>query len=449
MSIKRKVKDVIIAAIGMDRVLYLFSKYKYIKTKKYSGKSCIQGKHITANPVTENWLIKDEMIGAQEKKVKVYEIKGRHVFFGYFDLAQIDKKEEKMLVISVDKKAKTDKDVAYIGYFDLKNDKNEYVELAATRAWCWQQGARLRFHPYRDNVILFNDVENGKYVCREFDIANRQVLKTYSEALYDIDSEMKYGIGLNFSRLQRLRPGYGYDKLEDNTKGIKAPENDGIYRVNLETGEKTLMVSYKELAKTNDRDEKYEHYVNHLSISPDGKKFIFFHIYAIEGYTKWKTGLYVMDISGENMKLLEDSHNVSHYCWKNNDEVLITLVEPGKKQYYAMYNVNTGEKNIIGGNVLTRDGHPWILEDRKSFISDTYPDGHSVQHLFRYDMQSGKKEEIAALYSDPRLYMEKRCDLHPRVSASERIVTVDSTFSHKCRKVLLMELIGDQENKNV
>lgn len=432
MTLKRKIKKTIVKYVGMDNVQYIFSKYKYFRTKKYKGQTRINKKYV-------------------DNRFKIFEIKDRHVFFGYFDNDQIDKNGEKLLVTSVNLRANTKKDVAYIGYFNIKNDKKEYVELITTKAWCWQQGARLRFHPFLKNVILYNDIKNGNYVCREFDIEKKMILNTYCGAFYDVDVNMKYAIGLNYSRLQRLRPGYGYDKLEDTTSEINAPDNDGIYKIDIKNNTKELLISLKDLARENDSDEKYHHYINHLSISPNGDRFIFFHIYAIEGYTKWKTRLFVMNMDGGNRKLLEDEHNASHYCWMDNENILITLVNPGKEQYYAMYNVITGEKNVIGKGTLTLDGHPWILKNHKSFISDTYPDDHSVQHIYIYDMENGKKKEIAALYSDARLYMEKRCDLHPRVFEYDDkiVITVDSTFADRRRKVLQITVSKEKLNKYI
>ena len=45
-----------------------------------------------------------------------------------------------------------------------------------------------------------------------------------------------------------MRPVTGYPGTFDWTAGENHPENDGVFKVNIATGEKQLLVSYKKLA---------------------------------------------------------------------------------------------------------------------------------------------------------------------------------------------------------
>src|SRR5207249_2512244 len=54
-------------------------------------------------------------------------------------------------------------------------------------------------------------------------------------------------LGLNYGRLQRLRPVTGYADAYDWTVGVDAPINDGIFLVDVETGTSKLLVSFKDL----------------------------------------------------------------------------------------------------------------------------------------------------------------------------------------------------------
>ncbi len=57
-------------------------------------------------------------------------------------------------------------------------------------------------------------------------------------------------LGINYGRLQRLRPVTGYAGAYDWTVGVAAPTNDGIFLVDVETGTSKLLVSFKDLLDT-------------------------------------------------------------------------------------------------------------------------------------------------------------------------------------------------------
>ena len=234
----------------------------------------------------------------------IYSMDNKHVFFGYYDIQQMDVDEKRLLVHVVKRNAKTAIDDIEIGYYSIEN--NQYTTVAKSRAWSWQQGSRLRWNPQNKNQILFNNCVNGRYVCDIWDVNNKKKVDEIPMALYDIDSNLHYGFGVNFSRLQRLRPGYGYDTLDDETVGQCIPQNDGIFRYNFDKKQIDLIISYNRLCENFD-EKQYEHYINHISISPDGNRFIFFHVWSLGDVNKWKLRLYVSDVEGKDLKILEEN----------------------------------------------------------------------------------------------------------------------------------------------
>ena len=411
------VKDLVKRVIGQERITFAKQQLKYIKGIKYlHGHKRIE-------------VLKPDLL------YRKYGIAGKNVFFGYYDLQQFDAAEERMLVHVAGEKADASKEKAQIGYF--KTDTGDFVPVTETAAWCWQQGARLRWHPVKEDVILYNDVQDGAYVTREYDLAAGKETGMYCAALYDIDRDASFGLGVNFSRLQRLRPGYGYGTLPDETRGIPAPEEDGLFYVDLQTNLQVLLISLAELASEVEDPQADEHYINHVSIAPGGRRFLFFHIWTLKGDTHWRTRLCVYDFDTQERIVLEDTDRVSHYAWQGDDRILVTCWGPEKKQYYCVYDVLTGEKTRIEDEHLTQDGHPVFLSAEGWFLADTYPLAHDLQTLFAYDLGSGTYQPMARLYSDPRRYDETRCDLHPRVSPAERYITVDSTCECGLKQVVL------------
>lgn len=369
-------------------------------------------------------------------KVKyILDADGYHVFRGYYDLNYLNNGLflcHRLPVGAMDNR----RTECEVGYYDLETMK--FHKVTETNAWCWQQGSRLRWHPIEKNCILFNSIKSDHYCAKIYDIDGNQI-GTIDWPLYDVTQDFKYGVSLNYSRLQRMRPGYGYNYFEDQTKDVSAPENDGIFLVDLERNEAHLIYSLKELATVIDPEKKCIHYLNHVSIAPDGRHFIFFHIY-VDPYMKgWKTVLYVSDIQGQGLKALEKTDKVSHYCWMDNDSLMVTCVKESGETYYCIYSIMDGEKNIINIEGLNTDGHPGRVYGTDVCITDTYPLGKSRQRLISFALDDEKTTTLASVYHDYRLRGEKRCDLHPSIAEGGRLVSVDTTYQKKRRSIVIFE----------
>lgn|GEM_PF-1856558 len=353
---------------------------------------------------------------------KVYELEDKHLFFGYYDIPQSNNNNDKLLVHKLGLGAIAGQDSIYISYIDKK--ANNIVDISKSYAWNWQQGSRLRWNNICDDEIYFNNYYENEYCTELWDIKSKRLIKRYNEAFYDISSDGKYGLSLDFSRLQRLRPGYGYCNKKDKTKGICAPENDGIVYVNLETEAKEKIIDLSELARENNISSKYESYINHISISPDSRFFIFFYLWTLGAGMPWKNCMYMYDIANKTKKIITKDIIVSHYCWHGNNNLIITSIEGN----YYNYDFKNNEVSKLENKVFIHDGHPSVVSDNK-LLSDTYPLDGNFQTLFTASIEGDEYKELAQIYSDPRMFGEYRCDTHPRLFKDNKSVTVDSTFS--------------------
>ena len=369
---------------------------------------------------------------------KEYQEPDKHVFFGYYDIQQLNNNQERALFTKISLNADTRKDNAELFWSDLINGEEHYI--SQTSAWCWQQGSRLRWHPENDAVVLFNDVLENEYITRVWNIETNTEIKKYSRALYDITPDMKYGFSLNYSRLQRLRPGYGYNKLPDETIDVMAPDNDGLFRVNLETNEIELLVSLHDLSEMSPESIDLWNYINHISVSPSGKRLIFFHIWTPSVTSRWRVALYSINTDGTELKCLEKDYRASHYCWMNDDQILITAGGfSNKESRYIIYDILSGKRKLLNGEMFKYDGHPTVSSDKKTFIIDTYPIGNSRQILYSGSVENGECRPILDLFSNPRMFEEKRCDLHPRVTRDGKYISIDTTYRKGKRSVIILK----------
>lgn len=371
------------------------------------------------------------------KSIKIYGDKDYNTFFGYYDLQQISPNSTRMLVLKTKRNAHPAVDEAEIYYIDLTDDTWHYI--TSSKAWCWQQGCRLSWVTNSNNLVFYNDMMNGKYISRVWNVDEKRMVEEYPYAFYEIDFEKRIGIGLDFSRLQTMRPGYGYSSIDDTSKDSCAP-NKGIYTYDIKNNVYTEIISLQKLANEVQANASDYHYINHICISPNHDKFMFFHLWAKDSVAMWKMRLLVSDYEG-NYKVLEDGDIISHYCWLNNNELMVTKIVPERDKCFVRYNIETGQKRLIDNSHLIQDGHPVLFNDRKKFVVDTYPLINCIQKLFVSSAEDNDVYiEILKAFSDPRFYIEHRCDMHPRLHGNNKMISLDSTYSDGVRKCILLEL---------
>ena len=360
---------------------------------------------------------------------------GCHVFRGYYDIDFLNHEKDKLLVHILPKECENGNEIS-LGYYDIQ--KNEIVNICKSNAWCWQQGSRLRW--FDERHILFNDCAEGMYFSRVVDIQSQKNARIFSVPFYDVCLEKEYGLGLNFSRLQRIRPGYGYRTLKDDTVNQIASSSDGIYRHDFPTDRTELILSLEKLHSIVRPEFAGEDYVNHICISPAGDRFMFFYIVCDAGSSRTKVYLMCADADGSGVTLLEKNVQSSHYTWFDNTHILVTYLgsSNGMRQGYRLYDVQANNWMVYGESCLVLDGHPTFY-DTDRIITDTYPQKEKLnnQFLYVYDNNNRQKVSVGRFYQDIRYAGERRCDLHPSLSGN--MVSVDTNcFGLRC--VALMNL---------
>lgn len=367
----------------------------------------------------------------------------KNIFFGYYDLKQIDKAGQRALVHINDKKSDPAVDDVDLAFFDIC--KGTLSVFAKSSAWSRQQGSRLRWHPSIENSVIYNDFDGQRYISRIFDLEKNRVVENIPIALYDIDSNGEFGLGLNFSRLQRLRPGYGYSRIADITKNENIPKNDGIFLWSKNSHEVKLIVPLSEVAKSSGIEDA-QHYFNHISISPSGRRFMFFHLWSFGLGTKWGMNLYVCNIDGSDLRCVDDSEIISHYCWYDDNILLTTALASEKMNHsrYILYDIENNKKTVIQSDILEQDGHPTFTNNGSGFITDTYPLKDCMQYVFYSDIKGDLYKELIKVYANPFLIDEHRCDLHPRLDEEHGIISIDTSYSG-LRSVLMLKLRNKTE----
>jgi hypothetical protein len=187
----------------------------------------------------------------------------KHHFFGYIGQCRTipwNGSGRYILALEIDsiERMPTANDTAQILLLDTQ-DNYRPVPLTETRAWNPQQGAMMYWNPESpETQFFFNDRDpnTGKIFTALYDISDGVPGKRAKEFRFDDRPIANSGVAqnggwfmaINYGRLARLRPVTGYPETFDWTDNNGQPEDDGIFRVDVKSGERRLVVSYAALA---------------------------------------------------------------------------------------------------------------------------------------------------------------------------------------------------------
>ena len=355
-------------------------------------------------------------------------------FFGYYDKSPWDATGRYMLCM----KAKdTWSEPDPLGEAEIllidTNDKNSFRVIAKTHTWNVQQGCMAQWlGPDFSSHIMYNDLRDGKYCSVILEVATGKE-KVLPMPVYTVSNDAKTALSLDFSRLHSLRLGYGYAALPEKTKDVALPDETCIWKMDIETGEITPLLKYTDFAKFEPRPEMQEagsvHKVNHLMLSPNGKRFMVLYRWFV-GQRKY-TRLITCDVDGTEMYVLSDDDMVSHCYWKNDEEI---IAFERKKEFgpgFYLMKDKTQEWTHIWPQ-LSNDGHPsYCPMDNSLVVFDTYPSRSRVQEVKLgrdIDTEGSSVKTIAKVFAPFKYDNDTRCDLHPRWSRDGKMVCFDSVF---------------------
>lgn len=398
---------------------------------------------------------------------RVTETNGKHHFFGYYDISPWDASETYILSHGtdfIDRMPRVGQDVAQIGVWDTR--VGSFHRCGETKAWNWQQGARLQWlPPYQKDKIVFNDYRNKTLTAIVLDSATGEE-SVIGFPVYSIAPNGTEALTVNFARLARLG-GYGYEGILDVSANEKIPADDGIYSIDLKTGKRKLLISVATAASRSFVQTKSHHYLAHMLYNPLGTQFCFFHRTTLADGGR-HTRLLLAERDGSNIRCLAEG-NLSHFDWYDDKHILIwgrrrqvltkmrAIGLPKKIFFQSMLrmirnmhgtfrhrilgdqcfliHIDTCRIKPFGVGMITEDGHFSTFKKTGKVLGDTYPNKDCISSLYIYDPMTDIKETIGFFHMFPDYKYNPqndwsvsalRCDLHPRLSKSETRVCIDS-----------------------
>ncbi|WP_339180175.1 hypothetical protein [Oceanobacillus sp. FSL W7-1293] len=360
---------------------------------------------------------------------------GKEYFFGYYDKSPWDITDRYMLCLRVGDTTKSTapKEKAEIILIDTKND-NSYKKIAETNTWNVQQGSMLQWlGPNYDRKIIYNDFRNNRYCSVILDIYSNEE-KVIDMPVYSVANDGSFALSLDFSRLHRLRKGYGYSNKEEKSKGEKVPDKTCIWKVDLETGKTESLLNYTDFYNFETREDMVgaEHKVNHIMLNPSANRFMVLHRWVL-GSKKF-TRLITINTDGNEMYNLSDDDMTSHCYWKNDNEI---IAYARKKEYGNGYFLMQDRSDDFEHKwpELAADGHPSYSPDGNKVVTDTYPNRSRLSKV--YIIENNNIKTIAKVFAPFKYDNDFRCDLHPRWNRDGDKICIDAVFEGK-RKLYII-----------
>ena len=342
-------------------------------------------------------------------------------FFGYYDKLPFDPAQCYVLALECDvlDRLQRPTDVGVLGVVDLEQDC-QWTPLAETRAWNWQMGCTSLWLPGPGRRIVYNDCREGRLCAVVLDIDSGQE-RVLPRPVFALSPDGRTALTPNFARLWQVKVETGYCVVDDPWADQTAPPEDGIFSMDLETGESSLIVSHQDMARHErvDAAEGALNYFSHMAFNSDGNRFLFWY----RSNRAAPQSIYTANADGTGLYRLADRN--SHSVWLGQDRILAWVV--GEQRDFYLFRDRTREREIVAPEVLNTNSHASFSPDGNWILADQRPPQVSGGSLRLLNMKERRCFHIGNFPGLPQLKGPLRCDLHPRWSPDGSRVCIDST----------------------
>lgn len=357
---------------------------------------------------------------------------GFEYYYGYYDKSPWNASDRYMVCVRVVQayKSVAPEEPATVCLIDTQNN-NKLIEIGLSHSWNVQQSCMAQWlGPDFQSRIIYNDFRDGKYCSVIFNTENMCEEKVLPLPVYDVSRDGSFALSLDFNRLHRMRPGYGYSNLPDRTKKILCPDECCIWKMDIATGKTEELFKYTDFAafEPDETMNGAEHKVNHLMISPNGKRFMVLHRWFDKG--RKHTRLVTVNIDKTEMYNLSDDVFVSHCYWKNDNEILSFLRKKETGDHYYLMQDKTQNYKMFWPRLKT-DGHCSYSPDGSLIVTDSYPNRKRMAFVYICTEAQQQPVRIARVYSPFKYDNDCRCDLHPRWNRKGDKICIDSVHEGK------------------
>ncbi|WP_127579586.1 hypothetical protein [Paenibacillus koleovorans] len=326
------------------------------------------------------------------------------------------------------------------------------VELDATKGWGMQVGAHICWGS--ETLLYYNDQEGCDVFAVEYNLETGEK-RRMAGSVYQITPDGASLLSPSLSLINASQNGYGATMPAscDCVPPVGAPEDEGLWEVDVKTNTKRLLFSLKQAYDLLPNKKPFE-----------GSRFTFFHtkvnrqqdrIMQVvrclfdDGRPQLKYILTMaMDGSDAAVALpYEMWTNGSHHPdWHPDGRGILMNINYNELRF-AEFD-SRGEKFKLVAPQVPGGGHPSYYRDGLYVLTDAYTgervvnENHEVP-IRLVDTQSGHEEAICWIWTlgGTSIPAELRCDPHPVWSEDYRYVCFNGTPEGN-RQILIADLSG-------
>lgn len=330
----------------------------------------------------------------------------------------------------------------------LLDTENDYAPRAVdtSRGWNVQQGTMLYWNPADpENQFFFNDRDpgTGKVFCVLYDISEGRRVREYRFEDTPVGNggvafDGKHFAAINYARMARLRRVTGYPGAWDWTEGVSAPDDDGVFLVDVETGEKRLLVSFRTLAEALRRErpeiDAMPLFINHTLWSRTGER-LFFFARANFGKPGRLNASFTIARDGSDLRR-QQTHIGGHPEWDAGSRMIGSIAER-----QAVFDVDSQELvELIGDRDLFPDPEGDIaLSPDLEWLANGYKDDGKVYYIV-HNRSTGTTFRSPGYDLYGRVSGDLRCDPAPRWNRTGDRLLIPSMMEDGTRQMFVMRM---------
>jgi len=335
---------------------------------------------------------------------------------------------------------------------DLEEQTIETVY--STRCWGFQVGANLQWGA-DDRHLYANDVVEGTAVCVRIDLESDEVL-AFCGPMYNIAPDESCVIGFPLELMNVTQQGYGVpseDILNPRRLPMGAAENEGIWRTDLRTDEKRLLLSLAQVAAKIPEPAPREQgtfYFWHSKFNRQGSRIMqVLRCLFPDGWGNRNAMVFTCNADGSEIHYTPSTpvwgHTGGHPNWHPDGIHLIRNLKPdGKTDRFCMLRYDGSEVTVLTEK-FKGGGHPTVEPKTRFCITDDFPvDGGQKVSIRLIDLVAREEEAICTLPTLPRqglAHPALRLDGHPFWSRDYRKVVFQAAPGG-IRQLFMADLTG-------
>lgn len=357
----------------------------------------------------------------------------KHHFFGYYGICPWNASGKELVCLESDFQDHLPEphEKASIGLVD---DTGRFHRVGETSAWNLQQGCMLHWNPLRpETEILYNDRRGGDIISVVLDVTTGKK-RELPRAINGVSRNGRYAVCLTYGRLRRMRPVVGYVGAKDPNPDVAHPDNDGVFVMDLVTGESKLVVSigevYRRLVRRHPDLKERHMWFNHTVINKDDTRFFFLaRCWTPQPDVQLESAMFTAGLDGSDLReVVPFGKGVSHFEWRSDTEIIATFRTTGRQKDHVMFTDGKDDYKLVGEGFLKGDGHCSVAPDGNWMVTDGSIGSTLEKNLLIYNLETKQGLELGRFPMNERRYFsgDTRCDLHPRWNRTGNQICIDA-----------------------